>query len=119
TDPLPNSVLAVTEKPTRNNRRLMKRVIALVLAGFAVWFVAMTWGVVRTPVAPSSSELLINDVSQLNPILVDQVITPTTTTEIADAVRLHPGPISIGGARHSMGGQIATEGALFIDMRRF
>jgi FAD/FMN-containing dehydrogenase len=75
--------------------------------------------VVRAPVAQPSSPLVVNDVSQLNPIHVNEVITPTTTSEIDEAVRRHPGPISIGGARHSMGGQIATQGALFIDMRNF
>ena len=35
------------------------------------------------------------------------------------AVRSHSGPIAIGGSRHSMGGQIATPGALFLDMRQF
>ena len=74
---------------------------------------------VRAPVAQQVSALVINDVSQLNPVHVDEVITPTTTAEIVEAVRRHPGPISIGGACHSMGGQIATEGALFIDMRKF
>jgi FAD/FMN-containing dehydrogenase len=58
-------------------------------------------------------------VTGLNPILVDSVITPTTTQEIVDAVKNHRGPISIGGARHSMGGQTATPGGLHIDMRRF
>jgi FAD/FMN-containing dehydrogenase len=47
------------------------------------------------------------------------VITPTTTQEIIEAVKTHNGPISVGGARHSMGGQIATAGALYIDMRGF
>jgi FAD/FMN-containing dehydrogenase len=61
----------------------------------------------------------VNDVSQLNPIVVSRVVEPTTTEEIAAVVRAHPGPISIGGARHSMGGQIATDGALHIDMRGF
>ena len=109
----------VRETPTSSNRRLAKRIVALAVASFAVWFIATIWSVVRAPVVLQSSPLVINDVSQLNPIRVDQVITPTTTTEIADAVRRHTGPISIGGARHSMGGQIATDGALFIDMRRF
>src|SRR5262249_8837609 len=63
--------------------------------------------------------LVVNDVSQLNPIRVDQVRAPTTTEEIVDAVRAHRGPVSVGGARHSMGGQIATENALFLDMRHF
>ena len=78
-----------------------------------------TCSVIRAPVEPPASPLVVNDVSQLNPIEVSAIITPTTTAEIADAVRRHGGPISIGGARHSMGGQIATTGALHIDMRGF
>jgi FAD/FMN-containing dehydrogenase len=39
--------------------------------------------------------------------------------EIRRLVREAKGPISVGGARHSMGGQIATEHALFLDMRDF
>ncbi|MDQ6651642.1 MAG: FAD-dependent oxidoreductase, partial [Acidobacteriota bacterium] len=119
TDPSQDPVRTVTETPTRSNRRLAKLIVALGVASFAVWFIAAIWSVVRAPVVPQSSPLVINDVSQLNPIRVDQVITPTTTNEIADAVRVHAGPISIGGARHSMGGQIAIDRALFIDMRRF
>ena len=60
---------------------------------------------------------VVNDVSQLNPIRVEQVARPTSIAEVQALVREHRGPISIGGARHSMGGQIATEGALFLDMR--
>src|SRR6266480_6083131 len=37
--------------------------------------------------------------------------------EVRELVRSHSGPISIGGGRFSMGGQIATEGSLFLDMR--
>lgn len=70
---------------------------------------------VERPAPPPS----VNDVTQLNPILVSTVITPTTTEEIVTAVRNHDGPITIGGGRFSMGGQTATEGALQIDMRRF
>jgi len=44
---------------------------------------------------------------------------PTTIGEVVDAVRSHPGPVSIGGGRFSQGGQTATERALQIDMRRF
>lgn len=67
---------------------------------------------------PTPSDL-VNDVTLMNPIVVDRVITPTTTEEIVRAVRSHPGAISIGGGRYSMGGQTASEGALQIDMRRF
>jgi len=91
----------------------------LILMALLVTASLSIWPVIRAPVEPALSPLIVNDVSQLNPIQVSAVITPTTTAEIADAVRRHAGPISIGGARHSMGGQIATEGALHIDMRRF
>jgi hypothetical protein len=66
-----------------------------------------------------ASPLLIYDVTQLNPIHVGMVITPTTTQEIIESVKRYGGPISVGGARHSMGDQIATAGALHIDMRGF
>src|SRR5258708_31831556 len=117
-----NSSLGSAESappPKRNVRRLVKRIIAIVLASLSLWFIVATWTVVRAPVVPQAAPLVINDVSQLNPIHVSEVITPTTTAEIVEAVKRHSGPISIGGARHSMGGQTATEGALFIDMCQF
>jgi len=93
--------------------------VAIAVTAFALWFIVKTWSVVRAPVVLQGSPLIINDVSQLNPIRVNEIITPTTTTEIVKAVKRHAGPISIGGARHSMGGQTATKDALFIDMRQF
>lgn len=62
---------------------------------------------------------IVNDVSQLNPIEVREVIAPTTLQQIIATVRDSPGPISIGGGRYSMGGQTATRGAIQIDMRKF
>ena len=61
----------------------------------------------------------VNDVTQINPIAVQRIIVPKTVEEIVNAVKTHPGPISIGGGRFSMGGQTATEQALQIDMRQF
>ena len=61
----------------------------------------------------------VNDVSGMNPIEVAQVLAPTELDQIVAAVREHPGPIAIGGARFSMGGQTATEQALQLDMRDF
>lgn len=61
----------------------------------------------------------VNDITQLNPITVDQVIAPTSIAEISQQVASHDGPISIGGGRYSQGGQTATDQALFIDMRHF
>lgn len=60
----------------------------------------------------------VNDVTQLNPIEVERVAAPRSVAELQRLVREHRGPISVGGGRYSMGGQIATDNALFIDMRR-
>lgn len=62
---------------------------------------------------------VVNDVTQLNPINVAQVVTPRTLEELVAAVKTHAGPISIGGGRYSMGGQTATENGVQIDMRQF
>lgn len=68
---------------------------------------------------PAFSGTVVNDVTRINPIEVRQVIRPSTTLEIVEAVKAHSGPISIGGGRYSMGGQTATPQALQIDMRGF
>ncbi|MES2650892.1 MAG: FAD-binding oxidoreductase [Bacteroidota bacterium] len=62
---------------------------------------------------------IVNDITQLNPIKVRAIITPTSVDEIKAAVKHHKGPISIGGGRFSMGGQTATSQALQLDMRKF
>jgi len=56
-------------------------------------------------------------VTGLNPIAVERVVAPRSIEEVQRLLRETPGPISISGARHSMGGQIGTEGALVLDMR--
>ena len=45
------------------------------LASFALWFIVTIWSVIRSPVVPQVSPLIINDISQLNPIHVNRVIT--------------------------------------------
>src|SRR4051812_36317091 len=96
----------------------MRRLLALLSVAAAAVGVAVL-PVIREPRAPDRAPLIVDDVSQLNPIRVSAIIQPTSPGEIARAVAQHAGPVSIGGGRHSMGGQIATEDALFIDMRRF
>jgi FAD/FMN-containing dehydrogenase len=99
--------------------KTLKRLGLVLLGATAFTLVVTAWNVVRPPTKQGASPLLIYDVTQLNPIHVGMVITPTTTQEIIESVKRYGGPISVGGARHSMGGQIATAGALHIDMRRF
>jgi FAD/FMN-containing dehydrogenase len=99
--------------------KAVKRLGLALLAAAPFTLVVTVWNVVRPPTTQATSTLFVHDVTQLNPIHVGTVITPTTTQEIIASVTRHGGPISVGGARHSMGGQIATAGALHIDMRGF
>ena len=61
----------------------------------------------------------VNDVTAINPIQVGKEIQPQTSEEIIGAIKNSKGPISIGGGRFSMGGQIGYENSLHIDMRKF
>ncbi len=66
-----------------------------------------------------TDELIVNDVTRLNPIRVNSVVRPTTINEISSAIVNSQGPISIGGGRYSQGGQTAYQDSLHIDMRNF
>lgn len=90
----------MTGSPTPARRRL-----ALALASLGLPTLA------RQPV--------VNDATQLNPVNVERILVPRTVDEIVAALRAHAGPVSIGGARYSMGGQIAAENSLHLDMRGF
>jgi FAD/FMN-containing dehydrogenase len=72
-----------------------------------------------TVTASVHADTLVNDVSQLNPIHVRQVMTPKSVNEILAIIKGETGPLSIGGGRYSMGGQTATDEAIQIDMREF
>lgn len=61
----------------------------------------------------------VNDITELNPIDVEKVIVPTCMDDIVDAIKSTPDGISIGGARCSMGGQIASPGSVHLDMRQY
>jgi FAD/FMN-containing dehydrogenase len=65
----------------------------------------------------AAASAVVNDVTGLNPIPVGQTVAPRSVGEISRLLREHQGPICVGGARHSQGGQIATDGCLFLDMR--
>ena len=54
---------------------------------------------VRTPGAHGDAQQVVNDVTQLNPVSVFAVATPTTVEEVQDAVRRSTGPLSVGGGR--------------------
>lgn len=76
-------------------------------------------GLISLQLSAQDNSHIVNDITKLNPIRVDSIITPHTTKEIINAVKTWNGPISIGGGRYSQGGQTAIEKALQIDMRSF
>ena len=61
--------------------------------------------------------LLINDITQLNPVPVLEVVVPATTEELQSLIKNTDKPISIGGGRFSMGGQTASPQSIHVDMR--
>ena len=69
-------------------------------------------------VALASAQETVNDITRLNPVVVEQVVTPTTIDDVSRLIANHAGPVSIGGGRFSQGGQTACAGCLFIDMRQ-
>ncbi len=64
-----------------------------------------------------TNEVIINDITKLNPVLVDAVFAPTNESELVEKIKNTKGIISVGGGRFSMGGQTASKNSLHIDMR--
>lgn len=63
------------------------------------------------------TDTLIYDITRLDPVEVRKTVRPTTVAEAQHAIGESTGPISIGGGRFSMGGQISSPGSLHIDTR--
>jgi len=60
---------------------------------------------------------IVDDVTGLNPVEVDEVAVPGSVEQLARILRTDRRPVSIGGGRFSMGGQTASPGTLHIDLR--
>lgn len=63
-----------------------------------------------------TNERIVNDVTQLNPVIVAKVETPHTIEELQNIIK-NNNAVSIGGGRFSMGGQTASAQTIHIDMR--
>lgn len=59
----------------------------------------------------------VMDVSRIDRTIVDRVLRPASERDIAQALADTSLPVSIGGGRYSMGGQIACPRSLHLDMR--
>jgi len=69
------------------------------------------------PRAQAAQALVVGNVTGLYTVAVARIDAPRTTTDVVAAVKGWPGRIAVGGGRYSMGGQIAIEGGLHLDMR--
>jgi len=67
----------------------------------------------------TDDQLIVNDITQLNPITVAEIVRPKSIDSIALAITSSEGAISIGGGRFSQGGQTAFPDSLHLDMRGF
>ena len=92
------------------NARLSRR--RLVMGAMAT-----VGGMTRALAAETRGRIFVNDATRLNPVRVSRIATPKTTEDVQRLVKGRSGPVSIGGARYSMGGQIAAEDSLHLDMR--
>ena len=66
--------------------------------------------------AESRRQSVIRDYSRLDAIQVANELRPRSTEEVSEYISNWQGPISIGGGRFSMGGQIAAPESLHLDM---
>ena len=63
------------------------------------------------------NNLIVNDVTGLNPVPVWAISKPCSVQDVRDAIGRYDGTISVGGGHFSMGGQTASPGSLHLDMR--
>ncbi len=77
-----------------------------------------TNGIAETIPNLKTTERIINDVTQINPVLVSNVETPETIEKLQKIIKEADSTVSIGGGRFSMGGQTASHNSLHIDMRK-
>ncbi|MFS8980661.1 FAD-binding oxidoreductase [Cupriavidus necator] len=60
---------------------------------------------------------VVDDISKLNRIRVARISRPRDTPDVQQLLQRSTGPVSIGGACYSMGGQVAAADSLHLDMR--
>lgn len=103
------------EQKKRRRRPLLRLLVIALL--IAAWGTLLYWKA-DDSLATDLKQRTVNDITRLNPIQVGRVVAPKSVEQIAELLRTSQGPVSIGGARCSMGGQTAAPGSLHLDMRQ-
>jgi FAD/FMN-containing dehydrogenase len=78
-------------------------------------------GLVAAPGLPhvlAAPDLLVANVTRLYSVRVARIATPRSADDVAKSIAAWPGRVAVGGGRYSMGGQVAVEGGLHLDMRQ-
>jgi FAD/FMN-containing dehydrogenase len=99
----------LAEPPSSCSRRTL---LAQALA------VGVTCGFAPLAAIALSPALPVENVTGLYTVEVARIETPTDTDAVVRALRGWHGQVAIGGARFSMGGQVAIAGGLHLDMRQ-
>jgi len=103
-------------------KKFLKLVLTILSTFLASVLFLITYILVDLSPHESSKEIqktIVNDVTQLNPIEVTQVIEPKSIQDIQKAILSTNGKVSVGGGRYSQGGQTARENSLHLDMRKY
>jgi FAD/FMN-containing dehydrogenase len=95
------------------------RVLLYVTVAYVAIVTIVVWVSGDDDYADRLHDYVVNDITELNPIAMANVITPHSVDEIVAAITMSSGPISIGGGRFSMGGQTAIDNGLQLDMRDY
>jgi len=95
------------------------RFLGILFAGYVVVVVLAVWIAGDGDFEGRLHETVVNDITELNPVPMAEVVTPRSVDDIVAAIQGSNGPISIGGGRFSMGGQTAIDNGLQLDMREF
>jgi FAD/FMN-containing dehydrogenase len=66
----------------------------------------------------AAQTILVGNVTGLYAVEVARVAVPQSAAEVSTLLRSWPGKVAVGGGRYSMGGQVAIQGGLHLDMRQ-
>lgn len=103
---------------TSRSRLVLRRFVKLSAFGGFLGVVGLVAGIVWLETGPLPvPDVKVHDVTQLIEMDVERVATPRSADEVRELVGTYDGPISIGGGRFSMGGQIGKDDTLFLDLR--
>ena len=74
-------------------------------------------GPAARPTGAATEAAEVANVTGLYTVQVGRIEVPAATADVARALKAWPGRVAVGGGRFSMGGQVAVEGGLHLDMR--